>query len=128
MTNSKHFSRRRFLAATGAAVGAVAVSRWDLAVGHASTVITPHGDIAALRRDIVGSKERGQLLFMFEYSINQTLQAVLVVRCYVLTLSQLPTGVAQHVRVVAIDTHEWWTRLQYLFVLRRRQIGCRQYD
>ncbi|MBL7043762.1 MAG: hypothetical protein ISR77_34345 [Pirellulaceae bacterium] len=48
-------TRRHFLATTGLAVGAVTIGRFDTALGLASTVTTPHGDMAALRQDIVGS-------------------------------------------------------------------------
>ena len=58
MDDKRHLTRRHFLAITGTAVGAAAVSRFDLRSGLASSVTTPHADIAALRREIVDSPIR----------------------------------------------------------------------
>lgn len=52
------FTRRQFVAVTGAAAGAVALGRFGIHEASAGPVTTPHGDIAALRRDIVNSPVR----------------------------------------------------------------------
>ncbi|MBM4091996.1 MAG: hypothetical protein FJ276_21575 [Planctomycetes bacterium] len=58
MREDRHWTRREFLALTGAAVGAAAAGRFSANSVKAASVTTPHGDIAALRRDIVNSPVR----------------------------------------------------------------------
>lgn len=58
MCERGNLTRRQFLAATGATVGAAAAGGFDVEAGLAATVTTPHRDIAALRQDIVNSPLR----------------------------------------------------------------------
>ena len=51
-------SRRRFLGATGTAVGFAAMGGWSPGSVLASQVSTPHADMAALRRDVVDAPVR----------------------------------------------------------------------
>ncbi len=58
MNTGAGFSRRDFLATAGAAIGSMAVQHWTALPAGAAPVTTPHGDIAALRRDILRSPVR----------------------------------------------------------------------
>ena len=58
MNTGTGFSRRDFLATAGVAMGAAAMQHWTAPPAHAAPVTTPHGDIAALRRDILDSPVR----------------------------------------------------------------------
>ena len=54
----QHTTRRGFLAAAGAAVGAAAVPVWGDVVAGTGSITTPHDDLAELRRAIVDSPVR----------------------------------------------------------------------
>ncbi|MCU0918647.1 MAG: twin-arginine translocation signal domain-containing protein, partial [Planctomycetes bacterium] len=55
MSDFGNWTRRHFLATTGLAVGAAAMGRFDRVEAFAATVTSPHGDLVALRQDILDS-------------------------------------------------------------------------
>jgi len=58
MNTDRALSRRHFLSTAGVAIGVAALGRWRIASAVAAPVSTSHGDMAALRRDIVNSPVR----------------------------------------------------------------------